>query len=857
MRPVSSAPSPQPFLTDAEFEAELRKCLSCTSKPCKTACPCSCSPYDFIIAAKEGDFTRAAAEIMSSNPLGGVCGVVCPESFCVAACRNEKLSEPVDIPRVQGYIIRKARETNVFPKWPMIQNPQKKRVAIVGGGPCGLSACAILARKGIAVDVYEAREKLGGATYSIPKFRLPRSLISEDATFVSEELGGGLVQVRLNHHVKDLSTLECDALVVATGLQEARKLNIPGEGLAVEAMAYLWNVNQYVVKNQHCAIIGGGPIAVDVACTLISKGAASVTLLYRRSYAEMSITAHERKLLLNAGVDVIPKVLPVRIEGTAANAVEKIVVRRCSVTGGRLEAAVIEDDMKAPELEFVEFSRVFVAIGNVPATFPSRPANAIFAGDFLRGASTVVEASAFGKRAAKKVLKYFENGNLEELAVLDGPTPLKDSSVVEGYQQLPVPLTTEIFGIDVDSPFILSASPLTDGLEECRRALNAGWSGIITKTAFLAQYIHVPNEYMSKFAADTFGNCDNVSALPLETQAQTISLLRKEFPRKLIGGSTGGTLTGDKVADRESWVKHTKVLEAAGAQLIEYSLSCPQGGEGAEDNAIASQSASVSQEIVEWVLSSTNPNVPKLFKLTAAVTSPVHIVSAVKEVFARYPNAKAGITFANSFPCLDSREKRSPLAPGEYWRESRVVGMAGKGVLPITRFAIAAVRHLNVTISANGGIYNAQDACDMLSYGCQGGVQLCSAPTALGLDFVHHLKHGLSHLMAKHGFSSLRQLIGSAPPTTGFMEMTAVKAISRVDESKCIQCNVCSTTCPYGAISMDIEDGGYPKIDPSKCVSCGMCTLVCPASALTMGPRSEIEKNSQAAYARSLGIVEK
>lgn len=100
-----------------------------------------------------------------------------------------------------------------------------------------------------------------------------------------------------------------------------------------------------------------------------------------------------------------------------------------------------------------------------------------------------------------------------------------------------------------------------------------------------------------------------------------------------MAGSTGGTLTGRDEKDSASWKHNTNMLERAGAMLIEYSLSCPQGGEGAEDNAIASQSAAVTAKIVEWVLSgSIDEQIPKVFKLTAAVTSASTIVSAVQNV---------------------------------------------------------------------------------------------------------------------------------------------------------------------------------------------------------------------------------
>ena len=100
------------LLTDAQLKAELAKCEYCAEKPCKAACPCDCSPFDFIRAAKVGnpsDIRRAAAQIMRQNPLGGVCGMVCPDRHCMQACVHERFDSPVNIPAVQATIIARAK----------------------------------------------------------------------------------------------------------------------------------------------------------------------------------------------------------------------------------------------------------------------------------------------------------------------------------------------------------------------------------------------------------------------------------------------------------------------------------------------------------------------------------------------------------------------------------------------------------------------------------------------------------------------------------------------------------------------------------------------------------------------------
>jgi len=123
------------FLTVAQLRAELNRCEYCEDKPCRTACPADCSPADFIMAARVGeksDYRRSAALIMSANPLGGVCGVVCPDYFCMRACARRTLDQPINIPAVQASVIKKANEVGLakFRR----ADPNGKTVGIMGPG---------------------------------------------------------------------------------------------------------------------------------------------------------------------------------------------------------------------------------------------------------------------------------------------------------------------------------------------------------------------------------------------------------------------------------------------------------------------------------------------------------------------------------------------------------------------------------------------------------------------------------------------------------------------------------------------------------------------------------------------------
>jgi dihydropyrimidine dehydrogenase (NAD+) subunit PreA len=395
-----------------------------------------------------------------------------------------------------------------------------------------------------------------------------------------------------------------------------------------------------------------------------------------------------------------------------------------------------------------------------------------------------------------------------------------------------VSLATDFFGRTLPSPFLLSAAPPSDGYEQMRKALAAGWAGGVMKTAFDGVSIHIPADYMYSFGPETWGNCDNVSGHALGRVCEEIGRLKAEFPDRLIAASTGGPVSGDDTADRAGWQANTRKLQAAGAMAIEYSLSCPQGGDGTE-GAIVSQNARVTAKIIDWIMQVSEPAVPKLFKLTAAVTAIEVIVKAVREVLARYPEKKAGITLSNTFPVLGFRPRDAR------WEEGVVLGMSGTGVAPITYLTLAGVANLGVTVSANGGAMDYRSAAHMLALGAT-SVQMCTAPMKYGVGYIDELTSGLSHLMAHKGLRSMQELVGVALPSpiTGFMELPATKRISSVDKDLCMSCGNCAR-CSYLAISLDSER--HPVIDPARCIGCSICTAKCFASALAMRPRTAAE----------------
>ena len=353
------------------------------------------------------------------------------------------------------------------------------------------------------------------------------------------------------------------------------------------------------------------------------------------------------------------------------------------------------------------------------------------------------------------------------------------------------------------------------------------------KTAFDNVPIHIPGAYMFVVGASTYGNCDNVSGHPLDRVCGEIGRLVREFPDRLTLASTGGPVTGRDDEDRAVWQSNTRKLEQAGAMGVEYSLSCPQGGDGTHGDVVG-QDAELTAKVIEWVMEASDPAVPKLFKLTAAVTAIQPIITRVREVLGRYPGKKAGVTLANSFPSLAFRPRE-----GRRWEEGIVIGLSGEGVLPISNLTLARVAGSGVTVSGNGGPMDYRAAANFLALGAE-TVQFCTIVMKYGLGIVDELNSGLSHLMAERGFRSVGGLIGSAlpGPVAAFESLSATKKLPQVVAELCRSCGNCGR-CPYQAIELDSL--GIPTFDPARCIGCTLCAQKCFAGAISMRPRTSRE----------------
>ena len=816
------------FMTRQQLHTELMRCEYCEEKPCKEACPVNCSPFDFIMAARVGnpsDIKRSAGEIMQSNPLGGVCGLVCPDRFCMAACSRKNFDGSINIPKVQATLVEMAKRLGGIPNFSKT-TPNGKKVAVIGGGPAGLGVASVMGQLGYAVDVFEGREVLGGMMNLIPDQRLDKSVVQSDIEFL---LSLGTINAKTGVKVDDPKQLlgqGYDAVCVTTGLWKPIELGIENENSATKMADLLSNKNAFNFTGR-VAVVGGGATAVDCAITARERGAEHVELFMLEKLSEMPLTPNERHELVKYDIEVNGRIRLTRII-TENGKVAGIGTKKVLLPAGQVFKPANIHDVEGTDGVRSDFSAVVIAIGMRSYLVREQADGLFYAGDISNGPTTVVEAVASGKNIALEMHAYLKKQDKPEIR-----KATKSYYALPGYNRVPVSLETDFFGRKIRSPYLLSASPLTDGFEQMNIAYEHGWAGGVMKTAFDNVPIHIPSEYMFTFNPQTYGNSDNVSGHPLDRVCREVEKLIKMWPDRLTMASTGGPVTGHDENDRMGWQSNTHKLEAAGAMGIEYSLSCPQGGDGTEGD-IVSQNAALTAKIIDWIMEAGSPNIPKLFKLTAAVTSIVPILRAIRKVLDKYPEKKAGITLANSFPTLSFRP-----AVGRVWEEGVIVGMSGEGVTPISYLTLANAVPEGIVISGNGGPMNYKAAMDFLALGVK-TVQFCTIATREGYGIIRDMESGTAFLMQERGIHNMRELIGITQPhpVTDFMALSPVKKLSDFNYNLCTSCGNCAR-CPYLAISLDEE--GRPHSDPALCIGCSICAKKCFVGAITMRERTPEE----------------
>ncbi len=423
-----------------EYEAHVldkycpaQVCKPLSAAPCQRGCPAGIDIPSYVALIGEGRYEEALDLIREDNPLPSVCGYVCPAP-CETACRRRDVDKPLSIRALKRFVADFAREHGEHTPEANLVRPQK--VAIVGSGPAGLSAAYYLALDGYPVTVFEALPVLGGMLrVGIPDYRLPPEVLDFDIAAIAKlgvqfktwtAIGGALT-------LDTLKAAGFQSFLLGTGAHEEVPLGISGEDRpgVYSGIEFLRRIalGEQIELGAKIAVVGGGNVAMDAARTALRLGS-QVTILYRRTAAEMSAYQEEIAQALDEGVEIRYLSQPVEIIGNDQGVTGVVCL---AMELGEPDASGRRRPVPIPGSETVlPVDGVIKAIGQVPQplslsldgqtlqlskkglveTHPvhlSTNLPGVFAaGDNVSGPATAVEAIGIGKRAAQSIHCYLQ-----------------------------------------------------------------------------------------------------------------------------------------------------------------------------------------------------------------------------------------------------------------------------------------------------------------------------------------------------------------------------------------------------------------------------------------------------------------
>jgi heterodisulfide reductase subunit A-like polyferredoxin len=406
--------------------------------PCKVRCPANVNVQGYVQLIKKREYIKAVNLIRQRNPLSAICGRICTHP-CESECTRASVDDPIAIRLLKRFASDKEMEMMAAGQLALPEEkshaPDAKKVAVIGGGPAGLTVANDLADAGFAVTVYEALGAAGGMLrWGIPEYRLPKNVLDHEIELIRRK---GVRFVYNCHVGKDVTIeklrLDNNAVFIAAGAHKSRKLGVEGEQIngvlgGVEFLREAASPKKPAVKNK-VVVIGGGNVAVDVARTALRLGAKNVEMICLEQRSEMPAYEEEVEATLAENITIRNGWGPRRILGDGS--VKGIELKRCT--------SVFDDQKRfrptfdEKDITIVDADQIIIAIGQMVdeqlvAHIPAQSERGCFkidsvtgqtsiegvfaGGDNASGPASVIEAVAAGKRAAESIERYL---NGEEL----------------------------------------------------------------------------------------------------------------------------------------------------------------------------------------------------------------------------------------------------------------------------------------------------------------------------------------------------------------------------------------------------------------------------------------------------------
>ena len=409
-----------------EVKDLLSNCASCVIKPCQIGCPLNNDITGFIKEMKNENYKGAFDILSNTTVLMSLCGRICPHfQQCQGRCVKGISYNAVEIGKLESIIGDMALENN----WTIsVPKKTKHNVAVIGGGPAGLTCAAFLRRNGIKVTIYEKHNYLGGImVHGIPEFRLPKDLVKK----VTDSIINLGIDVKYNQELGKDYTLEeikekYDAVFIGIGANLSNKMNIQGENTkgVYGANEILENNNHPEYKDKVVIVSGGGNVAMDISRTAKRMGAKKVVVIYRRSEAEMPADKKEIEEAKEEGVEFLFLTTITKIIGK--DKVEKLELLKNELVKKENDSRPVPVPIEGSNYE-IDADYVMMAIGSHPDEYISTlnlrqekerikidengktSDEKVFSGGDIAGTKgTVAWASRAGRNAAYAIIEYLK-----------------------------------------------------------------------------------------------------------------------------------------------------------------------------------------------------------------------------------------------------------------------------------------------------------------------------------------------------------------------------------------------------------------------------------------------------------------
>ncbi|VDM54061.1 unnamed protein product [Angiostrongylus costaricensis] len=702
---------------------EALRCLKCADAPCQKSCPTQLDVKAFITSISNKNYYGAARQILSDNPLGLTCGMVCPTSdLCVGSCNLHASEEgAINIAGLQQFACEVFKKMNV--RQIVSREVRQTRNESHRCGPASISCASFLARLGYTdITIYEKQQYVGGLSSSeIPQFRLPYSAVDFEIQ-LARDIGVKIETGRALHKsditLEKLKVSGVKAVFIGIGMPEPKRIPI-FDGLTENHGFY--TSKDFLPKvaaaskiglcgcsgtplpslKGRVLVLGAGDTAFDCATSALRCGAKRVIVVFRKGITGIRAVPEEMELAREEKCEFMPFCAPRAVNVKDGKIVSMQFVKTDQDSDGKWyedeeQTITVKADyiisafgsaLLDPEVVYAMSPLKLIKWG-IPEVDSSTQATSepwVFAGGDIAGvAETTVESVNDGK--------------------------------VYSLRYTFVDISVEMCGVKFEHPFGLASAPPTTSGPMCRRAFEQGWSFILTKTFGLDKDritnvsprivrgstsgpIYGPNQ-------GSFLNIELISEKSAAYWLSCIRELKQDFPEKVVVASIMCTF------DKDDWTLLSKQCEDAGADFLELNLSCPHGMGEKGMGLACGQDPEIVRAICTWIKEAVK--IPFFPKMSPNITDIRMIARAAKSGGAN------GVTATNTLSGLMHLRAEGTAWPsvGEE-KKTTYGGVSGSAIRPIALRAVAAIANdlKGFPIMATGGIESAETGLAFLNVG--------------------------------------------------------------------------------------------------------------------------------------------